>query len=59
MAGLEHLIANRTVLAGMLAFVGLAIALGPEIRGAVARIRSGRADGRPEVGPARARASAR
>jgi hypothetical protein len=59
LAGLEHLITSRGVLAGMLAAIGLAIVLGPEIRLAVARIRSVRSDARDDLAPSRARASAR
>lgn len=57
MIGLEHLIASRTFLTSMLAAVGVAIAFGPEIRVALARIRradTDRADDLP-----RARANAR
>lgn len=39
MAALDQLLANRFVLTGMLAAIGLAIALGPELRGLVARVR--------------------
>lgn len=53
MSELEHLIASRMFLTAMLTAIGIAIAFGPEIRLAVARIRRVDPDER-ELPPARA-----
>lgn len=56
MAELGSLMASRTVLTGMLAAIGIAIAFGPEIRLTVARIRRDGRSASEDVSPLRARA---
>lgn len=56
MAELESLIASRTFITGMLTAIGIAIAFGPEIRLAVARIRRDGEDASEDVSQLRARA---
>jgi hypothetical protein len=53
---LESLIASRTFITGMLTAIGIAIAFGPEIRLAVARIRRDGEDASEDVSQLRARA---